>query len=88
MFVNQILEDIGLSCYCTPLGQVYGWIYDETGVSGSQNYISFNIEDNARFMGNYDPSCIISLNPDGNILDKAFINKPIETKKAWAGANY
>ena len=88
VFVNQILEDIGLSCYCTPLGQVYGWIYDETGGSGSQNYISFNIEDNARFMGNYDPSCIISLNPDGNILDKAFINKPIETKKAWAGANY
>lgn len=88
VFVNQILEDIGLSCYCTPMGQVYGWIYDESGKSGSQNYITFNIEDNTRFMGNYDPSCIITLVPDGNILDKAFINKPVETKKAWAGASY
>ena len=88
VFVNQILEDIGLSCYCTPMGQIYGWIYDETGASDTQNYITFNIECNTRFMGNYDPSCIITLNPDGNILNKAFENKPAVTKKAWAGASY
>ena len=88
VFVNEVLEDLGLSHCCTPLGQVYGWIYDESGESGSQNYITFNIEENTRFMGNYDPSCLITLNPDGNILDKAFINKPIVTKKAWAGASY
>ena len=40
-------------------------------------------------MGNYDPSCIITLTPDGDIRKLgAFKNKPVETKKAWAGANY
>lgn len=88
VFVNQVLEDIGLGCYCSPMGQVYGWIYDDSANSTKQNYISFNIEDNARFMGNYDPSVVITLNPDGNILEEAFMNKPIVTKKAWAGASY
>lgn len=88
VFVNEVLEDIGLSCYCSPLGQCYGWIYDDSAESDRQNCIRFFIEDDLRFMGNYDPSVIIRLKPDGNILDEAFINKPVVTKKAWAGASY
>ncbi len=88
VFVNDVLKDIGLECECTPLGQCYGWIYDDSADSTRQNCIKFNIEDDMRFMGNYSPSVIIRLEPDGNILEDAFINKPIITKKAWAGASY
>ena len=87
--VNRILEELGLSTYCSDLGAVYGYVYDETGTKGTQNCIKLHIEDNDRFMGNYDPSCIITLTPDGDIRKLgAFDNKPEVVKKAWAGANY
>lgn len=87
--VNRVLEELGLSHYCSDLGAVYGWVYDESGEKGTQNCIKLHIEDNARFMGNYDPSCIVTLTPDGDIRKLgAFKNKPEVTKKAWAGANY
>lgn len=88
VFVNEVLEDIGLGCYCTPMGQYYGWVYDPTGESDNKNCIRFNIEDDIRFMGTYDPSVIITLEPDGNILGEAFNKEPKITKKAWANASY
>ena len=90
VFVNEILEDLDLP-RCEQ-GQYYGWIYDDSNDSTTQNYITFNISDDTisgrNFLQGYDPSVMITLNPDGFIADKIWPKKPKFIKKAYAGANY
>ena len=74
--MNDILVDLGLSQYCSELGQYYGWIYDEDKVCQIDFHRS-TIHEDVRMEAlrrgeGLDPTIWIKLIPDGYIADKAW----------------
>ena len=74
LFLNEVYKMIGFPA--TKAGQVVGWIYDESGKHGGDNYVDFGIYDNALndeakrlFINGYERSIILDFNVDGDILD-------------------
>lgn len=71
LFLNDVYEMLGIPK--TAMGQVAGWVYDESG-KYSDNFVDFGIYDlhneQARdFVNGREKSILLDFNIDGNILD-------------------
>lgn len=72
LFLNEVYKMLGIPV--TRAGQCVGWIYDESGVHGGDNYVDFGIYDlsNERkraFVNGTERSILLDFNVDGDILD-------------------
>lgn len=71
LFLNEVLDMVGLPR--TRMGQVVGWIYDESSPIGD-NYVDFGIfnihsEANRNFVNCIEQSIWLNFNVDGDILN-------------------
>lgn len=72
IFLNDVYKLIGLPA--TKAGQAVGWIYDESGAHGGDNYVDFGIYDinnrkKREFVNGAERSILLDFNVDGDILD-------------------
>lgn len=71
LFLNEVYELLGIPK--SPVGQSYGWVYDEKNPKGD-NYVDFGIYNvyangrtNSAFLDGLEPVCILDFNVDGDI---------------------
>lgn len=72
VFLNEVYDALGIPR--TKAGNIVGWVYDESGKHGGDNYISFGIynihdENSTRFVNGLERSIWLDFNVDGPILN-------------------
>ena len=68
LFLNEVYDMLGLSR--TGVGQIIGWVYDESNPVGD-NYVDFGLfrDCNRKFINGKEKSILLDFNVDGDILD-------------------
>lgn len=72
LFLNDVLESLDIPK--TAVGQVVGWVYDESKTAPGDNEVDFGIYDltkqpNRDFVNGFEPVILLDFNVQGNILD-------------------